>query len=116
ERADHIYRAGSRGVHYTLGEGNRPDRRDPLHPSECDPQRRGAGGQYRSGYFLSGPRGLDPRRRRLFETVKFPPASSLPQTIAELRRAGELFDARLRDLKQRVLLPDYGWYPYHTMT
>lgn len=39
-----------------------------------------------------------------------------PQSIDRFRRAAEAFDAELRELKQRVPVPDYGWYPYQTMT
>jgi len=39
-----------------------------------------------------------------------------PHTISEFRHAGETFSAELRELKKRLLVPDYGWYPYQTMT
>lgn len=41
---------------------------------------------------------------------------NFPRTIAEFRHRGKEFAAELRDLKQRVPVPDYGWYPYETMT
>lgn len=37
-------------------------------------------------------------------------------TINEFRRNAEVFAAELRDLKQHRQVPDYGWYPYETMT
>ena len=38
-----------------------------------------------------------------------------PRTTSEFRLAAEAFDAELQDRKQRLLIHDYGWYPYHTM-
>ena len=40
---------------------------------------------------------------------------SLPETIAELRSASERFADELRELKARVAVADYGWYPYQTL-
>ncbi len=39
-----------------------------------------------------------------------------PATTQAFMRAAESFSAELCDLKQRVEVPDYGWYPYSTMT
>jgi tRNA (mo5U34)-methyltransferase len=41
---------------------------------------------------------------------------TLPTHIGELSAAGEKFAADLRALKARVEVPDYGWYPYETLT
>ena len=40
----------------------------------------------------------------------------LPDTIDDLRAAGTAFAGELRDLKARVAVADYGWYPYETLT
>jgi len=39
-----------------------------------------------------------------------------PKTIGDFRATGEAFALELARLKQRVEIPDYGWYPYQTMT
>ena len=39
-----------------------------------------------------------------------------PSTIEEFRQVADRFAVELRDLKQRVAVPDYGWYPYESMT
>jgi tRNA (mo5U34)-methyltransferase len=39
-----------------------------------------------------------------------------PQTIDNFRHAADEFAAELRDLKKRLMVPDYGWYPYESMT
>jgi len=40
----------------------------------------------------------------------------IPETVDELRAAGDEFAGELRELKARVIVPDYGWYPYETLT
>ena len=42
--------------------------------------------------------------------------AEFPRTISEFRHTAAVFAAELRDLKQRLPVPDYGWYPYQTMT
>jgi SAM-dependent methyltransferase len=37
------------------------------------------------------------------------------KTIAEFRQKAEQFAAELQSLKQRVSVPDYGWYPHQTL-
>jgi hypothetical protein len=41
--------------------------------------------------------------------------AEFPRTTSEFRLASEAFGAELQDRKQRLLIPDYGWYPYDTM-
>ena len=45
-----------------------------------------------------------------------PENSSLPLTPDALRTAAEAFSADLASAKARFEVPDYGWYPYPTMT
>ncbi len=45
-----------------------------------------------------------------------PENSSLPLTPDALRTAAEAFSAGLASAKSRLEVPDYGWYPYPTMT
>jgi SAM-dependent methyltransferase len=40
---------------------------------------------------------------------------TLPEDVGGLRLAGETFAAELQELKARVTVPDYGWYPYQTL-
>ena len=42
--------------------------------------------------------------------------TEFPQTISDFKQAAGVFAAELRDLKKRLLVADYGWYPYETMT
>ena len=37
-------------------------------------------------------------------------------TASEFLRQGEMFRAGLQALKQRLVVPDYGWYPYETLS
>ena len=37
-------------------------------------------------------------------------------TASEFLRQGEMFRAGLQVLKQRLVVPDYGWYPYETLS
>jgi tRNA (mo5U34)-methyltransferase len=39
-----------------------------------------------------------------------------PQNASELLERGGVFKAELRDLKRRLVVPDYGWYPYESLT
>jgi SAM-dependent methyltransferase len=39
-----------------------------------------------------------------------------PQTANEFQRRGEIFRAELQALKHRLDVPDYGWYPYETLS
>ena len=39
-----------------------------------------------------------------------------PRTAGEFLRRGEMFRAELQALKHRLLVPDYGWYPYETLS
>jgi tRNA (mo5U34)-methyltransferase len=40
----------------------------------------------------------------------------IPESVEEWRAAGEQLAAELREVKARVDVPDYGWYPYETLT
>jgi len=37
-------------------------------------------------------------------------------TASEFLRQGEMFRAELQALKHRLVVPDYGWYPYETLS
>jgi len=37
-------------------------------------------------------------------------------TASEFLRQGDTFRAELQALKRRLLVPDYGWYPYETLS
>lgn len=39
-----------------------------------------------------------------------------PRNLGEFRTAAEAFSGELRHLKERLPVPDYGWYPYESMT
>ena len=39
-----------------------------------------------------------------------------PQSASEFLKEGERFRSELRDLKQRLAVPDYGWYPYESLS
>ena len=39
-----------------------------------------------------------------------------PRTANEFLRQGEIFRAELQTLKHRLVVPDYGWYPYETLS
>src|SRR6266850_7432448 len=39
-----------------------------------------------------------------------------PKGINEFRRTGEEFAAELVNIKKRLTVSDFGWYPYETMT
>jgi len=41
---------------------------------------------------------------------------NFPRTANEFLRRGEVFRAELQALKHRLLVPDYGWYPYETLS
>jgi tRNA (mo5U34)-methyltransferase len=43
-------------------------------------------------------------------------AVPIPVSVEELRALGGEFAGQLRELKARVAVPDYGWYPYETLT
>ena len=43
-------------------------------------------------------------------------APEFPRTISDFRHAADAFAAELRDLKKRLTIADYGWYPYESMT
>ena len=40
----------------------------------------------------------------------------LPRTASEFLRRGEIFRAELQALKHSLPVPDYGWYPYETLS
>lgn len=39
-----------------------------------------------------------------------------PESANEFLKQGMRFRAELRDLKQRLVVPDYGWYPYESLS
>lgn len=39
-----------------------------------------------------------------------------PRTASEFLQRGEMFRAELQALKHRLPVPDYGWYPYETLS
>jgi tRNA (mo5U34)-methyltransferase len=42
--------------------------------------------------------------------------TTFPESVQKLLAAGDAFARHLDDVKRRVAVPDYGWYPYSTMT
>jgi hypothetical protein len=50
------------------------------------------------------------------EKVNLRTGTAFPQTIGDFKHAAGVFAAELRDLKKRLLVADYGWYPYESMT
>jgi SAM-dependent methyltransferase len=40
----------------------------------------------------------------------------VPQTAKELLELGVSFRARLQEIKHRLIVPDYGWYPYASLS
>lgn len=40
----------------------------------------------------------------------------VPRTAKELLALGVSFRARLQEIKQRLIVPDYGWYPYASLS
>ena len=39
-----------------------------------------------------------------------------PRTASEFLRCSEMFRAELQALKHSLHVPDYGWYPYETLS
>jgi hypothetical protein len=42
--------------------------------------------------------------------------SGFPSNAHDFLRRGEIFRSELRALKQRLIVPDYGWYPYEPLS
>ena len=42
--------------------------------------------------------------------------SNFPRTADEFLLVGEVFRAKLQALKNRLVVPDYGWYPYESLS